>query len=75
MADLLSVPVLKKTPETTVLKTPSSSAGSNQGGVGYVRSYVGVSGTVPIGADPTDGDPLTGVRTMHVWAEVTHLND
>lgn len=75
MADLLSVPLLKPTPETTVLRTPQVSAGSNEGGTGYVPTYVGVSGAVPVGADPTDGETLTGARTLHVWIEVTHVTD
>jgi len=50
-------------------------AGGNEGGVGYVRSYTGPSGTVPIGDDPDEGEPLTGVRTVHVWAEISHVSD
>ena len=72
MADLLSVPVKTRNPETTVLRTPSSSAGSNQGGTGYTATYGGVSGTVPVGADPAAGELLTGARSLHVWVEVTH---
>jgi len=73
--ELLSVPVLKVAPETTVLRTPASSAGSNQGGVGFTATYTGASGSVPIGDDAEDGEVLTGARTLHVWAEVTHVND
>jgi hypothetical protein len=43
--------------------------------VGYVPTYTGVSGTVPVGADPEDGEPLTGARTVHVWVEVIHVSD
>ena len=73
--DLLSVPVNTTIPETTVLTSPSSSAGSNQGGTGFVASYTGASGAVPIGADAVDGEVLTGKRTLLVWAEVTHVTD
>ncbi len=75
MADLLSVPVNTTKPESTVLTSPASSAGSNQGGTGYTATYTGVSGTVPIGADAVDGAAFTGQRTLHVWAEVTHALD
>ncbi len=75
MADLLSVPVDTIKPATTVLTSPSSSAGSNQGGTGYTASYTGASGSVPVGADSVDGEALTGSRTWIVWVEVTHLND
>ncbi len=51
------------------------SANGNEGGVGYVPTYVGPSGTVPVGADPDDGEPLTGARTLHVWIELTHEVD
>ena len=51
------------------------SSSGNEGGVGYVPTYTGVSGTVPIGADPDDGEPLTGARTLIVWAEITHETD
>jgi hypothetical protein len=75
MADLLSVPVLTKAPATAVLTTPSRSAGSNQGGVGYVATYGGISGAVPVGADPDEGEALTGSPTVHVWMELTHVHD
>ncbi len=75
MPDLLSVPVLQKSPETTVLNSPTISAGSNQGGTGYTATYTGASGSVPVGANPAEGDALTGARTIHVWAEVTHATD
>ncbi len=50
-------------------------AGGHEGGTGYVATYVGPSGSVPVGANPADGEPLTGARTVHVWAEITHEVD
>ncbi len=46
-----------------------------EGGTGYVLTYTGVSGSVPVGADPDEGEPLTGARTLIVWAELTHTSD
>jgi len=49
--------------------------GGHEGGQGYVATYTGPSGTVPIGDDPDDGEALTGARTLQVWAEITHAID
>lgn len=58
------------TPST--VDSPSPSAGCNHGGVGFTVSYTGASGSVPVGADPNDGETLTGKTTAHVWVEITH---
>lgn len=49
--------------------------GPNQGGVGYVSQYNDVSGKVPIGADPDDGEHLMDARSVVVWVEITHTSD
>lgn len=49
--------------------------GPAEGGVGFTPYYTGISGTVPIGADPSDGEPMTGKKTEIVWVEITHSED
>lgn len=58
---------------STLTASPSRSSGCNTGGVGWLPTYAAASGVVPIGADPNDGEPLTGKRAVHLWAEVTHV--
>lgn len=58
---------------STLTASPSRSSGCNAGGVGWLPTYAAASGVVPIGADPNDGEPLTGKRAVHLWAEVTHV--
>lgn len=57
---------------TTIVTSPSRSAGCNLGGVGWSPEYTGPSGTVPVGANPVYGELLTGSRIVRVWAEVNH---
>lgn len=66
-----SIPLIPCTP-TTIVSSPARASGCNQGGVGWTPSYIGASGSVPIGANPTDGETLTGKRVIRVWAEMTH---
>lgn len=49
--------------------------GSSQGGEGYVPTYTGPSGTVPVAPDPAVGETLTGKTSLHVWVELTHISD
>lgn len=57
-----------------ITSSPSHNAGCNLGGVGYTPTYVGGSGAMPVGADPVDGERLTGKRALNLWAELTHTN-
>lgn len=66
-----ALPLIPKTP-TTIVTSPPRSAGCNLGGVGWSPLYTGPSGVVPIGADPEDGELLTGKRIVRIWAEVNH---
>lgn len=50
-------------------------AGGSEGGTGYVQTYTGASGVVPVAADPAAGESLTGKTSLHVWAEITHVTD
>lgn len=68
------IPLITCTP-TTIVTSPSRASGCNQGGIGWTPSYLGSSGSVPIGADPSDGEILTGKRIVRIWAEVNHVND
>lgn len=54
--------------------SPSRNPGYNLGGLGWIPSYCGLSGTVPVGADPVSGESLTGKFKLQVWAEVTHVD-
>ncbi len=66
------IPTVTCIPSVTVLSSPAVAAGCNQGGTGWKPFYLGASGTVPVAADPDDGEPLTGKRSVHVWYEHTH---
>lgn len=68
-----SIPLIPCTPRT-IVSSPPRNAGCNQGGVGWTPSYVGASGVVPVGADPVDGELLTGKRSIYLWAEMAHRN-
>lgn len=69
-----AIPTVTCIPSTSVLSSPSAAAGCNQGGTGFIATYTGASGTVPVAADPDDGETLTGKRTVHLWVEVTHTH-
>lgn len=68
-----SIPLIPCTPRTLV-SSPSRNAGCNEGGVGWTPTYTGASGVVPVGANPTDGELLTGKRTIYLYAQMTHRN-
>lgn len=69
-----SIPLITCTP-TTIISSPARNSGCNQGGVGWSPTYLGGSGFVPIGANPTDGELLTGHRVINVWAQIEHDNE
>lgn len=60
----------------TIVSSPGRASGCNEGGVGWVPfySYGSASGSVPVGANPVDGETLTGKRTIHLYAQMTHYN-
>lgn len=65
------VPQIKCTP-ITIRSSPARNAGCNNGGTGWTPSYSGVSGTVPVGANPIDGETLTGKQAVNMWVELEH---
>lgn len=71
----LPAPCCPSPPSTTPLDSPEPNAGGNTGGItppNATPCYSGGSGSVPVGADPTIGETLTGKAGVHLWAEVTH---
>lgn len=69
-----SIPLITCAP-ITIISSPARNSGCNQGGVGWSPTYLGDSGFVPIGANPTDGESLTGHRVINVWAQIEHDNE
>lgn len=67
------IPLVKCAPQS-IISSPSHNAGCSKGGTGWRRTYYGPSGTVPIGADPVDGETMTGKTASHLWIEITHTN-
>lgn len=67
------IPLVKCAPQS-IISSPSPNAGCSKGGTGWRRTYNGPSGTVPIGADPVDGETMTGKTAAHLWIEITHTN-
>lgn len=67
------IPLVKCAPQS-IISSPSPSAGCSKGGTGWRRTYTGPSGKVPIGADPVDGETMTGKTAVHLWIEITHTN-
>lgn len=66
-----SIPLVTCTP-TTIVSSPARNSGCNEGGEGWTPSYLGASGFVPIGANPIDGELLTGKDNICIWAEMQH---
>ncbi len=67
------IPLVKCAPQS-IVSSPSPNAGCSKGGTGWRRTYYGPSGTVPIGADPVDGETMTGKTSAHLWIEITHTD-
>lgn len=67
------IPLVKCAPQS-IISSPTPNAGCSKGGTGWRRTYYGPSGTVPIGADPVDGETMTGKTAAHLWIEITHTS-
>jgi hypothetical protein len=63
-------PIEPCTPDSQIGNGGKGKAGCNNGGVGWTRSYTGTPGTVPVHADPTNGEALTGKTAIDVWVEL-----
>jgi hypothetical protein len=67
------IPLVKCAP-MSIITSPKPNAGCSKGGVGWRRTYYGPSGRVPIGADPPDGETMTGKTAIHMWLEIKHTS-
>lgn len=69
-------PIVPCEPESTVTNGGKGKSGCNDGGAGFIRTYVGPFGDVPLHANPADGESLTNKERagLEVWVELRHVD-